>query len=153
MAPRFSHPTCPSCGSARCPSLTGRGCPETEPRFIRPATAARYLGLSLANVYQMLHRRQIPYIRKRGRIWFDLDAIDRWLAANQEVPEPSQIWEACCQQCDHVWRPRESRWPRSCPRCHSRRWDRPLVAVAPRASRQPPAPLRRNPLAPEDPRR
>lgn len=34
-----------------------------------------------------------------------------------------------CSNCDAVWFRRAKRKPARCPKCHSRSWDRPLVAA------------------------
>ena len=59
-----------------------------------------------------------------------LSETEQRLAARVEV----------CSACNCVWFRRAKRKPDRCPRCHSRSWDRPLVAALVEAHKTAPAP-------------
>jgi excisionase family DNA binding protein len=55
--------------------------PATADRLLTVDELAAYLGLTRPALRQMIHRRQIPFIRLgERRIRFDLTDIDAWLA-------------------------------------------------------------------------
>ena len=54
--------------------------PRTADRLLTVDELATYLGLSRPALRQMIHRRQIPFIRLgERRIRFNLGDIDAWL--------------------------------------------------------------------------
>lgn len=53
--------------------------------YVNAKEACEYLGMPMATLYGLTHRRQIPHI-KRGRIlMFKKDDIDQWME-QQRVP-------------------------------------------------------------------
>lgn len=54
-------------------------------RYLDSAAAAEYLGLGTGerganNIRQMVHRRQIEYIKLGARLRFDIKTLDAWMA-------------------------------------------------------------------------
>ena len=43
---------------------------------------ALYLGKSQAAIYQLVARRQIPYVKLGRSVCFDIPTIDEWLKSN-----------------------------------------------------------------------
>jgi hypothetical protein len=61
-----------------------------SPRYLDSAAAAEYLGFgtgknAAANIRQLVHRRQIDYIKVGGgpRLRFDVKALDAWMAKHR----------------------------------------------------------------------
>jgi len=50
-------------------------------RYLDVKAAAAYLGRSEHAVRHLVKKRQIPYIRKQGRVFFDQHSLDRWMGA------------------------------------------------------------------------
>ncbi|MEW5983706.1 MAG: helix-turn-helix domain-containing protein [Acidobacteriota bacterium] len=49
-------------------------------RWLDVYAAAAYLSMSPVALYKMVERRQIPFVRKRRRVFFDRHALDEWMA-------------------------------------------------------------------------
>jgi excisionase family DNA binding protein len=49
-------------------------------RYLPARAAAQYLGFTIAAVYQLVHRRQIPHSKRGRRLIFDRQELDRWIA-------------------------------------------------------------------------
>lgn len=46
--------------------------------------AARYLGVSKSNLYQLIHRRAIPHYKPNGKmVYFNRLELDKWLQRNR----------------------------------------------------------------------
>lgn len=57
----------------------------THKLVVTVAQAAEYLAMSEAAIRQMVHRREIPFIKVGTRLRFDLYAIDLWID-RQSIP-------------------------------------------------------------------
>jgi excisionase family DNA binding protein len=57
------------------------------PRLLTVTQASRYLGIPTKTLYAHVAAQRITYVRlgDRGRIWFEQDALDRWIA-DHRVP-------------------------------------------------------------------
>ena len=53
-------------------------------KLLRIPEAAELLGYEPNTVYQLCHRKQIPFIRCRGKLFFERDALLTWLANQTE---------------------------------------------------------------------
>lgn len=58
---------------------------QQPPEYFSLEEAARFLHLKPATVYGLIHRRQIPYYKKRGRIYFRPEEISNWLNASRRM--------------------------------------------------------------------
>ena len=50
-----------------------------DPRWLDATRAADYISVSLDALYHMVQRRQIPFVLKGRRVFFDRLALDRWM--------------------------------------------------------------------------
>jgi excisionase family DNA binding protein len=51
------------------------------PRFLTVPATAVYLSLSTRALYHRVERRTIPFLKHGRRLWFDRQALDRWMSA------------------------------------------------------------------------
>jgi len=63
---------------------------EIIPRYIRIPQAASYLGLAAKTLYRLTEERRIPHIRKGRTIFFDRQALDKWMQAG--AVNPLSVW-------------------------------------------------------------
>ena len=54
--------------------------------------AAKYVGLAERTVYKNCHFRKMPHSKVGGRLYFDLDQLDKWIE-NGRRPMASEIAE------------------------------------------------------------
>lgn len=57
----------------------------TPPDFITIEATAEILSLSVPTVYGLVHKKQIPFYKKRGRLYFKPDEIFSWLADTRRM--------------------------------------------------------------------
>ena len=50
-----------------------------DKRIWRTSDVAEYLGVTKGHIYNLCSRREIPYIRKRGLLYFVPHEIENWL--------------------------------------------------------------------------
>ena len=50
-----------------------------DPRWLDATRTADYISVSLDALYHMVQRRQIPFVLKGRRLFFDRLALDRWM--------------------------------------------------------------------------
>ena len=50
-----------------------------DPRWLDATRAADYISVTLDALYHMVQRRQIPFVLKGRRVFFDRLALDRWM--------------------------------------------------------------------------
>jgi excisionase family DNA binding protein len=50
-----------------------------DKRLLRAPELADYIGTTILNVYQMVSKRQIPFVKIGRSVRFDLHAIDTWI--------------------------------------------------------------------------
>jgi len=63
-----------------------------EPLLLRPAEAARLLGVSRAKVYDLIAQDKLPgVVRATGSIRISRSALDRWIASGCESLTPGTI--------------------------------------------------------------
>jgi excisionase family DNA binding protein len=53
--------------------------PWIDPRWLDAARAADYISVTVDALYHMVQRRQIPFVLKGRRVFFDRVALDRWM--------------------------------------------------------------------------
>jgi len=56
---------------------------ESKPMTVKEM--ASYLGVHLDTVYKMVRANEIPHFRIRSKILFSSEAIDAWIAEQQEA--------------------------------------------------------------------
>lgn len=52
---------------------------QIDPRWLDATRAADYISVTLDALYHMVQRRQIPFVLKGRRLFFDRLALDRWM--------------------------------------------------------------------------
>ena len=57
-----------------------------ERRYLDVEALAEYICSTPASVRQLVHRKQLPYLKRGTRLLFDRQAIDRHLASQQFEP-------------------------------------------------------------------
>jgi len=50
-----------------------------EPRWLNATRAADYISVTLGSLYHMVERRQVPFVLKGRRVFFDRLALDHWM--------------------------------------------------------------------------
>lgn len=76
--------------------------PETreisgESDFLNVADVAKKLGIEKGTVYNLTHKRQIPYFKRGGRIYFDKNEINEWIRSDRrktvkEIKSEADHW-------------------------------------------------------------
>lgn len=62
---------------AQVAQIVGAG--EERPRLLVTSTVAKYLGLTRGQIQQLVFKREIPFRKIRGRIFFTREDIEEWL--------------------------------------------------------------------------
>jgi len=68
-----------------------------EKRLLTIKEASEYLGISVKGIYNMVNRRQIPFIKIGGRLRFDKIDLDNWIE-KQKIPDSNDIKEKILQK-------------------------------------------------------
>ncbi len=68
-----------------------------EKRLLTIKEASEYLGISVKGIYNMVNRRQIPFIKIGGRLRFDKIDLDNWVE-KQKIPDSNDIKEKILQE-------------------------------------------------------
>jgi len=55
-------------------------------KYLDARAAATYLGCSTGSVYHLVARRQIPFLRRGNRLFFDRGDLDRWMRTGEQKP-------------------------------------------------------------------
>jgi excisionase family DNA binding protein len=55
-------------------------------RFVSPDELAKYLKIARGTVYNMKAEGRIPFTKVGGRLRFDIDKIEKWLAEQSGEP-------------------------------------------------------------------
>ena len=55
-------------------------------RYLGVRAAATYLGCSPGSLYHLVARRQIPFLRRGNRLFFDRGDLDRWMRTGEQKP-------------------------------------------------------------------
>ena len=63
--------------------------PKIHPRLLTVKQAAVYIGRSSNAVYKLVHRLEIPFIRRGRNLRFDVRELDKWI-------EGDKSWECYC---------------------------------------------------------
>lgn len=53
----------------------------TSPQLIRIGEASRLTGYKTSYLYALVHRKEIPFVRCRSRLYFDRVKLQAWLNA------------------------------------------------------------------------
>ena len=61
-----------------------------NPRYLRIPQAATYLGFSAKTLYRMAEEKRIPHIKKGRTIFFDRNALDKWM--QDGLVNPLSVW-------------------------------------------------------------
>ena len=59
---------------------------EIAPRWLTIDQAAQYTGFAKSTLYHMVSDRRIPFIKKGGRLRFDKEKLDAWMAEGTNEP-------------------------------------------------------------------
>jgi excisionase family DNA binding protein len=59
------------------------GAMNTRPRLLTVQQAAAYLGRTPEAIYGMRKRGTIPVVQTDGRVFFDIQDLDRWIEQNK----------------------------------------------------------------------
>ena len=63
-----------------------------EKRLLNIKEASEYLGISQKGLYNMIYRREIPFIKIGGRVRFDIIDLDKWIEG-QKIKSVSSVIE------------------------------------------------------------
>jgi excisionase family DNA binding protein len=55
----------------------------TEKDILTVSDVSRILGITIGGVYNLTHKRQIPYFKRGGRIYFDAKELDTWIRTDR----------------------------------------------------------------------
>ena len=70
--------------------LTARlSCDENEPGdeeilIMRSPEVCKYLNMKMSTLYQLTHKKEIPFNKKRKTLYFKKDEIDNWIAEGKQ---------------------------------------------------------------------
>ena len=59
--------------------------PQDLPELIGVKMTTEMLNLSVPTIYGLVHTRSIPYYKRRQRLYFKRDEIERWIAAGRRM--------------------------------------------------------------------
>ncbi len=54
-----------------------------QKRLLKIEEASEYLSISKKGLYNMIYRREIPFVKIKGRIRFDIIDLDKWIEENK----------------------------------------------------------------------
>ena len=57
-----------------------------EKRLLNIQQAAEYTGYAEATLYKLIHFREIPFIKLKRRVMFDILALDEWISEHAISP-------------------------------------------------------------------
>jgi excisionase family DNA binding protein len=60
---------------------------STSQELLNIAGASRYLNLTPSAIYSLVHRREIPYMKRARRLYFSKDELRQWV---EEGRKPTQ---------------------------------------------------------------
>ena len=63
-----------------------------EKRLLNIKEVSEYLGISQKGLYNMIYRREIPFIKIGGRVRFDIIDLDKWIE-RQKIKSVSSVIE------------------------------------------------------------
>lgn len=89
------------------PTILSRTVPPAD-HYLLPKHAAEYLGLTKAELLQLTARQEIPHVKMVGRRYFNVQALDAYIAERQAVCEERNDRRAkslfvrmkCAPNCD-----------------------------------------------------
>ena len=55
--------------------------------LLTPAEASLYLKLALSTIYNMVHKRAIPHIKKGKKLYFAKDELNEWVLAGRQLTQ------------------------------------------------------------------
>lgn len=67
--------------------MTKSSAAEARRPLLDVGGVADYLGTSERHIRRLVAERRVPHVKVGGLVRFNLDDIDRWLAANQRGPD------------------------------------------------------------------
>ena len=88
----------------RGPSTHATGEGHSPARYLGVSAAAVYLSLSKKAIYHRVARRTIPFIKRGKRVFFDSQALDRWMRRGRvDATEPLRVSTSssgslCCSE-------------------------------------------------------
>lgn len=59
--------------------------PETSSELLTINQAAEFLSLAKPTIYGLVSRREIPFMKKSKRLYFDRDALKKWVAEGKKT--------------------------------------------------------------------
>ena len=64
-------------------------CDENEPAdkeilIMRSPEVCKYLNMKMSTLYQLTHKKEIPFNKKRKTLYFKKDEIDNWIAEGKQ---------------------------------------------------------------------
>ncbi|MBI4713377.1 MAG: helix-turn-helix domain-containing protein [Planctomycetes bacterium] len=61
---------------------------RASPRLVRIRELSNYVGLTVSNLYVMVSKQTIPYVKIGRRTMFDLQEIDQWIKERSVPVQP-----------------------------------------------------------------
>ena len=57
---------------------------DEEILIMRAPDVCKYLNMKMSTLYQLTHKREIPFNKKRKTLYFKKDEIDNWIAEGKQ---------------------------------------------------------------------
>lgn len=71
---------------------TGAHVVDIQPRWLTIDQAATYTGYAVKTLYNLVSDREIPHVKKRGRLRFDRLELDDWMERDK-IPAVDELLE------------------------------------------------------------
>jgi excisionase family DNA binding protein len=69
---------------------------QSLPELLDVKMTAEFLHLSVPTIYGLIHKREIPFYKRSGRLLFRRDDLDKWIAGGRRMTV-DEIKEAAAQ--------------------------------------------------------
>lgn len=57
-----------------------------QPEFLNIQGAAKYTGYAVSTLYNLVHDKQIPFIKRRGKLSFSVKRLREWMEGGEQLP-------------------------------------------------------------------
>lgn len=61
-----------------------------QPEFLNIHGAADYTGYAVSTLYNLVHDKQIPYVKRRGKLSFSVKRLREWMEQGEQLPNENQ---------------------------------------------------------------
>ncbi len=60
---------------------------EEEDRLLRPTEAAQFLDMAKATLYSKVSRKEVPFMKRGGQLWFSTKDLSDWIRSGKPQKE------------------------------------------------------------------